>query len=152
MFMFSRELCSIALGTLAGVWVAGVGSSHAWSQGGQSTHHQEAAKMENPVKPDATSVAAGKKLYDQLCVECHGEKGKGDGPRAPHTDPKPPDLTDAEWKHGSTDGVLFVVIRDGVDGTEMPAFGPKGEKIADRQLWDVVNYVRSLGSAPQKGP
>jgi mono/diheme cytochrome c family protein len=111
-----------------------------------AVRYQEPAKMENPVKPDPTSIAAGKKLYDQMCVECHGEKGKGDGPRAEYTDPPPPDLTDAEWKHGSSDGDLFVTIRDGVTGTDMAPFGPKGEKIDDRRLWDVVNYVRSLGS------
>ena len=105
--------------------------------------------MQNPVKPDAESIASGKKLYGQYCAECHGEMGKGDGPRAPYTDPKPPDLTDAEWKHGATEGEIFAVIRDGVDGTEMPAFGEKGEKLPERQLWDIVNFVRSLGPSPQ---
>ena len=138
------RLWTLALAALVALWMA-MASTEARSLGEATRHQpQDAAKLQNPVKPDATSIAAGKKLYDQLCVECHGEMGKGDGPRAPYTTPTPADLTDAEWTHGSTDGSIFVVIRDGVDGTDMVPFGPKGEKIADRQLWDVVNYVRSL--------
>ena len=30
--------------------------------------------------------------------------------------PKPSDLTDKTWKHGATDGDIFVVIRDGSRG------------------------------------
>jgi mono/diheme cytochrome c family protein len=56
--------------------------------------------------------------------------------------PKPPDLTDAEWKHGSTDGEIFTVIRDGVRSTGMKAYG---RKMTAHQVWDVVNYLRSIG-------
>ena len=56
--------------------------------------------------------------------------------------PKPSNLTDADWKHGSTDGEIFTVIRDGVKSTGMRAYSPK---LTEHQIWDVVNYVRSLG-------
>jgi mono/diheme cytochrome c family protein len=103
--------------------------------------HPDAAKLQNPVAADDTSIAAGKKLYTEHCSECHGETGKGDGPAAEFNDPKPPDLTDAEWKHGSTDGEIYTVIKDGVEGTGMVSFA---KKIPARQMWDVVNYVKSL--------
>ena len=60
-------------------------------------------------------------------------------------DPKPADLTDAEWKHGSSDGEIFTVIHDGVKGTGMKAFA---RKMTAHQLWNVVNYLRSLGPKP----
>ena len=57
-------------------------------------------------------------------------------------DPKPADLTDAEWKHGPSDGEIFTVIRDGVKGTGMKSFS---KKLTVHQIWDVINYVRSIG-------
>src|SRR5437763_16848567 len=62
-------------------------------------HHPEAAKIKNPVAADAVSIAAGKKLFASKCAECHGDSGKGDGEMAGDYNPKPADLTDAEWKH-----------------------------------------------------
>jgi mono/diheme cytochrome c family protein len=108
-------------------------------------HHAEAAKIQNPVAADATSVAEGQKLYTKYCSECHGDAGKGDGEMSGDLNPKPADLTDAEWKHGSTDGEIFVVIRDGVKGTGMKPFSKKMET---HQIWDVVNYIRSIGPKP----
>jgi mono/diheme cytochrome c family protein len=57
-------------------------------------------------------------------------------------DPKPANLVDADWKHGSTDGEIFVVVRDGVKGTGMKSFS---RKLTAHQMWDVINYVRSIG-------
>jgi mono/diheme cytochrome c family protein len=109
---------------------------------GGAHQHPEAAKIKNPVDADATSVAEGKAQYTKLCSECHGESGKGDGEMAGDLNPKPPDLTDADWKHGASDGEIFVVIRDGVKGTGMKSFA---KKMTTHQMWDVINYIRSIG-------
>jgi S-disulfanyl-L-cysteine oxidoreductase SoxD len=111
---------------------------------GGAHRHPQAAKMTNPVQADANSIAAGKTLYDKHCAGCHGETGKGDGSMGADLDPKPPDLTDSEWKHGSTDGELFLVIRDGAKGTGMKPFA---KKLTPHQIWDVINYVHSIGPA-----
>ena len=114
---------------------------------GGAHRHPEAAKMTNPVKADPTSIAAGQKLYDKNCAGCHGDTGKGDGSMADEFNPKPSNLTDADWKHGATDGEIFLVIRDGAKNTEMKAFN---SKMTTHQIWDVVNYVRTLGPKPAK--
>jgi putative copper resistance protein D len=101
----------------------------------------------NPVKADATSIAAGAKLYASNCAPCHGDSGAGDGKMAKQFNPPPANLVDATWSHGSTDGEIFVVIRDGVKDTGMKAFG---SKMSAHQLWDVVNYLRSLAPKPDK--
>jgi mono/diheme cytochrome c family protein len=111
-------------------------------QGG-AHHHPAAAKLKNPVAADATSVAAGKQLYDKQCAGCHGDAGKGDGAMGEELNPKPANLADADWKHGSTDGEIFTVIRDGVKSTGMK---PYARKLTTHQMWDVVNYVRSLAA------
>ncbi|MDE2905752.1 MAG: c-type cytochrome [Acidobacteriota bacterium] len=46
------------------------------------------------------------------------------------------------WQHGSSDGEIFAVIRDGVGPDfAMDAFGGP---LADEEIWHVVNYIRSL--------
>ena len=110
---------------------------------GGAHHHPEAAKLKNPVAADATSIAAGKQLYDKQCAGCHGDTGTGDGRMGEELSPKPANLTDADWKHGSTDGEIFTVIRDGVKNTGMKPFA---RKLTAHQIWDVVNFVRSLAS------
>ena len=98
--------------------------------------------MKNPVAADATSIAAGQKVYEKSCASCHGPNGKGDGKMGAELNPKPSDLTDAEWKHGSSDGEIFAVLRDGVKNTGMRSFK---SKMTEHEMWEVVNYVRSLG-------
>jgi mono/diheme cytochrome c family protein len=123
---------------------AAAGAQH---EGGEH-HHPQAAALKNPVKPTAESIAAGKKLYDTQCSSCHGETGKGDGKMAASINPpKPSDLTDATWKHGSTDGEIFTLIRDGSKGTGMRAFAAR---MKTEDIWNVVNYLRTLGPNPPK--
>ena len=81
---------------------------------GGAHHHPAAARLKNPVPVSAASIAAGQALYQKQCAGCHGETGKGDGTMGAELNPKPSNLSDADWKHGSTDGEIFTVIRDGV--------------------------------------
>lgn len=106
--------------------------------------HPAAAKLSNPTKPTATSIAAGKKEFDARCSACHGATGKGDGKQGEKLDPKPSNLTDTSWKHGSTDGEIFVVIRDGTKANGKNAMPSFASKMTPNQMWDVVNYVRTL--------
>jgi mono/diheme cytochrome c family protein len=102
----------------------------------------QTAAPANTVTADATSVSAGKKLYASNCASCHGETAQGDGRAGKQLNPAPPSLVDATWIHGSTDGEIFLVIRDGVKDTGMKAFG---SRMTTHQIWDVVNYLRSIG-------
>lgn len=107
---------------------------------------QDAKTMKNPVAADAKSIEAGKATYTKTCATCHGPAGKGDGAIVKSLKPeqvKPSDLTDAKWDHGSTDGEVFVTIRDGVSPTSMMK-GQKG-KLMDNDMWNLVNYLKSLG-------
>jgi cytochrome c len=105
------------------------------------------ASLENPVKPTPESLASGKKLYERLCADCHGVNGDGVSEIAAAMaadEVRPPNLIDNSWDHGSTDGEIFVAIRDGVGGpgamkglNGRPGIGPT-------EIWQMVNYVRSL--------
>jgi mono/diheme cytochrome c family protein len=98
----------------------------------------EAAAKVNPVKPTSESVAKGKKLYGFDCAMCHGANGDGKGDMA--SDMKNvTDFTKPDALKSRTDGELFYVIRNGKG--EMP---PEGDRAKDDDIWNMVNYIRSL--------
>lgn len=82
-----------------------------------------------PVTADNTNDNT-QKAYDAVCAACHGNL--------------PPDLTDAQWDHGSSDGEIYTVIKRGVPSTMMAGFDGK---VPDDQIWSIVNYLRSLAPA-----
>ena len=108
-------------------------------------HNPDAEKLKNPVPGDAASLEEGKKLYNRHCASCHGPAGKGDGGMA-LSGGTPANLTDETWDHGSSDGEIFVVIREGTS-SDMESYK---EKLSDKQIWHLVNYIRSLGPKPAK--
>ena len=99
----------------------------------------EAAKVKNPVASTPESIAAGKVVWGK-CAPCHGITGEG----GPGNDliPAAPSLVDATWDHGSTDGEIFDAIKNGV----APDFNmvPWKDQLKDDQMWNVVNYIRSI--------
>ena len=99
----------------------------------------------NPVKADAASVRRGRQAYRNLCVGCHGDAGRGDGPAGSALKPRPTDLVTHGPHH--SDGDLAWKIRTGRG--PMPAFGAV---LGDRQVWDTVNYLRTLARAAEAAP
>lgn len=101
----------------------------------------EAKKMKNPVASSPESIKAGQAAFQKNCRFCHGADAKGDGPMAPEGT-HPSNLTDAKWDRGDSDGEIFAVIRDGAG----PKFDMKGykSKMTEPDIWNIVNYIRSL--------
>ena len=95
------------------------------------------AREPNPVKPTPESVAEGQRIYSYDCASCHGVNG--DGKTGDAQDLKVPDLTDPARQKDRTDGEIFYIIKNGHG--DMPA---EGDRVKTEQLWDLVNYVRSL--------
>jgi cytochrome c oxidase cbb3-type subunit III len=86
---------------------------------------------ENPYATPA-DVTNGQQLFLGQCARCHGSKGEG-GRGAVLAQPR--------LRHAPDDESLFLVIRDGIKGTEMPA----GYAVDTRETWQLAAYVRSLG-------
>lgn len=112
--------------------------------------------LTNPYLPDETSLAAGKTLFEANCAICHGEQGRGNGPRASELSVQPPDFGSGHLDI-HTDGDVFYWIQNGPSPTSpMPAFKAK---LSDDDIWNVVNYVRrlrneatSVGAGPRSAP
>jgi mono/diheme cytochrome c family protein len=103
---------------------------------------EAAAKQPNPVKPTPESIALGKERFTTFCVPCHGPEAKGgvSGPVAVKFVP-PPDLTNAAFQAGRTDGYWHSYIM--VGGAVMPSYG---EAMSSNEAWSVVNYLRTLAA------
>lgn len=84
----------------------------------------------------AADVQHGKRLFAANCAVCHSPEGAG-GRGANLARPKLPRAPD--------DHALFLVIRQGVPGTEMP---PAWLVLDEHEIWQVTGYVRSLGRVP----
>lgn len=77
--------------------------------------------------------------FTSLCVPCHGEKGKGDGPASVAFNPKPADFTNAKLWVGRTDDELVTSITNGV--RLMPPFGTQ---LSQDQIRGLVAYIKTL--------
>jgi mono/diheme cytochrome c family protein len=99
----------------------------------------DAVHQSNPVKPTAESLAEGKKWYGYDCAMCHGRDGDGKGSVGADMKLKVSDLTDPATLKERTDRELFYIIKNGKN--DMP---PEGERLKSEQIWNIVNYVRSL--------
>jgi copper transport protein len=138
-------MCRFPLRALAGGLALACLAAGTIAAQSSAAGNPEAAKLKNPVPATADSIAAGKKVYQRYCLACHGPDGKG-GPSNREEAPPASDLTDAKWDHGSSDGEIYYVIKNGV---QPDLFMESWEgRIAEPDIWNLVNYVKSL--APRK--
>jgi mono/diheme cytochrome c family protein len=100
---------------------------------------EEVKKLKNPIAPTESMLKAARGIYIDECAECHGEHGKGDGPKAMMHTPAPADLTDAGQMNKVTDGEIFYQISEG--RKPMPSFK---KRLTEEQRWGLVLFVRSF--------
>ena len=101
----------------------------------------DADTKKNPLAADAATLAAGKAIYKDKCMDCHGPAGAGDGPDADPEARVDMDLTNAKRAGRNPDGVVYYKVLNGRRRPKMPAF--KGE-LTEQQIWSVVTYAQSL--------
>lgn len=96
----------------------------------------------NPYTGRTDAIVTGRQLFTGMnCSGCHsGYAGGGMGPN----------LRDSLWIYGSSDADLYATIAEGRPNG-MPAWG---ERLPAQQIWQIIAYLRTLGSAaePVKPP
>ncbi|MGE5893189.1 MAG: cbb3-type cytochrome c oxidase subunit II [bacterium] len=100
-------------------------------------------------KPTAELIAHGKQVFkDMKCWECHGNEGKGDGPKSDTLkddfgDRIPPaNFTRGTFKSGPRPEDIFRTFMTGLSGTPMPSFSDSFTSPDDG--WALTFFVLSL--------
>src|SRR5262245_38350278 len=112
MSIMKRWLCSSAIVMTLGVAPARVGAQTA-------------------------DVDGGRRLFQGMCVECHGAGGAGG---------EAPSLNRPRLTHAPDDKALANVIANGIPNTAMPRI----RRFTESELKQLVAYVRSLGKIAQE--
>ncbi len=88
-------------------------------------------------------AAKGKDVYGTYCVACHGPQGKGDGVAAAALEPKPRDLSNAEYVSTVDNAHLYKVISEGGAAVGLsPLMAGWGGSLSEQDINDVIAYIR----------
>ena len=85
----------------------------------------------------------GRKVYETICIVCHGPQGQGDGPIIGRF-PNPPSLQ-ADRARALPDGQVFHIVTRG-QGI-MPSHGAQ---VLPDDRWRVILYLRQIQGAPAR--
>ncbi len=114
------------------------GMMPAWGRDGLLTKEQindVANYVLSLSNPATTDVSAGKKVFAENCVACHGEDAKG------ISDVGAPNLTTKIWLYGGDKASIVETLTNGRGG-HMPAWGGKLDPATIKSL---TVFVHSLG-------
>ena len=100
--------------------------------------------VQYPAYVDMTPGAEYK--WNQLCVTCHGNKGKGDGPAGRNLKLPPRSFGDSSWQDGITDAQIKEIIVKGGAAVNKSKDMPPNPELAgnDKDLNSLVEKVRSF--------
>jgi len=95
--------------------------------------------IENPYAGDDSVLDEGKRLFDMYCVNCHGDKGDGQGFLfTSQKYPYPPASLISDKIKDNPDGEIFHVISIGYG-----VMGAHDSQVLPDERWKITTYVRS---------
>lgn len=98
-------------------------------------------RMPNPYPATEAALQRGKRIYQQLCINCHSPIGDGNGPAQPHLSPPPLNFTILRRhlvENRYIGGIFYYQIMNGITGTAMPYFK---KHLESEKIWDLANYL-----------
>ena len=89
----------------------------------------------------AADLIHGRAVYGTNCAICHGESGKGDGPRAAEFQPAPTNFTAPQAMQAVTPERFEKSVVEGLPDVTWHTFG---NLLTHEDVGDVTYYVRSF--------
>ena len=108
-----------------------------------------------PVVTSPDSIAQGRKIYEEnMCADCHGAAGLGDGPNwASLAEDSwgnilvPRNLSNPEsFRNGYGQADIMKTLSRGLTGSPMASYR---DAITATDRWHLVNYIKSLSEEPK---
>jgi len=99
---------------------------------------QHGAEEHDEQNEHGKRLAQGKKLYDGICIACHGPDGKGNPLLGA------PDLSDDYWLYGNSHEAIYISIgqgRNGVMPAHKPLIGETRARLAAAYVWSLSHSV-----------
>lgn len=93
------------------------------------------------------AVADGARAFAKYCALCHAKDGTG------YAADNAPSLVSRTFLESATDELIAAGIRMGRPGTAMAAYGQvRGGPLSEREIQNLVRFLRSKGPSPQALP
>jgi mono/diheme cytochrome c family protein len=161
-FFLSRML---AVSVLAGLLAVGMHAARGRADGRvaagghrrQSRHNfsyaalehvpQKARRRRNPLGNNPHAAAAGKKLFQEHCAQCHGATAEGGRVLIAFRMHKAPGLTSREVREAPP-GAIFWILSNGIVRRGMPDWS----SLPPAARWQIVTYLKSLSTRKRKAP
>lgn len=102
-------------------------------------------------EPTPELLAKGKNIFTTVCISCHGEAGKGDGPAGSALNPKPQNFTSKDgWKNGPKLTQIYKTLQDGIPGSGMASY----EYLTPEEKFGLAHYIRTtfIPNPPKDSP
>ena len=96
-------------------------------------------------------LAKGNKIFTTVCISCHGEAGKGDGPAGASLNPKPRNFTSKDgWKNGTKLTQIYKTLQDGIPGSGMASY----EYLTPEEKFGLAHFIRTsfVANPPKDSP
>lgn len=126
------------------------GTMGPWMMGNVRRHHQAMmygipapyVSLRDPLPNSDQNLRRGATVFQQNCVTCHGQSGKGNGPSSQQLVPTPANLQWlARMPISRSDPYMYWSIAEGGEefGSAMPAFK---DSLSKQDIWSVIGYIR----------
>jgi high-affinity iron transporter len=116
--------------------------------GARALERRVVAQLHLDLGYSACASSVGGHLYAELCVACHGPRGRGDGPKARDLVPPPLSFQDPAALEVLSPVRVASTVRFGVLGTAMPGF----PGLTDDQIAHLGCWVMTLRHTPRRAP
>ncbi len=87
-------------------------------------------------------------MFQNVCSQCHGLGGLGDGPAAASLNPRPRNYTDAAWQASVTDDDIKKIILEGGQAVGKSAMMPAQGQLKGKPevVEGLVKIIRGFGT------